>query len=476
MKKFKGLIGIGVAVLVCIFTLNILDISFYKKDNKEKLKVLNGYKVNVHVKGLKNPSAMCFDEKGNLYIAENEGDKGKVSVYTTKGEYKEVVKGLSATVGYIKIDKGILYISHKGKVSKYKDSKLTDIVNNLPSFGDHSNNGIAIGYDNMVYIAQGSATNSGVVGLDNYEKGWLRDNPFLHDIPFSGMVLKGENFTTYNPFTEDKKDVALSNGFLPFNTPAKINDNVKGNKISNATIIRANTDGSYVELFATGVRNPKNIINLSDGSILVTVQGMENRGSRPVNNGRDYIYKLTKGQYAGWPDFEGGEYISQDKFKVEGKKQPLPLTYSVKGEIAMPIVTFGESGRVGYMDISKDDDFGFKGQLLVPFKKGDKEDAKILAVNIKDKTTQELLVNLKGEETLKNPSQCVFSPNGGLYILESENGLILNINKDKKSINGLLPSSVPMEYIVLAGIIIISLVIIVFIRSEKGNKTESKNN
>ncbi|KMT22712.1 hypothetical protein [Clostridium cylindrosporum] len=474
MKRVKSLIGIGISVLICILTLNLLNISFYKKDNNEKVKVLKGYKSSVAVKGLKNPSSICFDESGNMYIGENEGSKGKVSIYTTKGEYREIIKGLNSPIGYVKMEKGVLYISHKGKVSKYKDGKLTDVVNNLPSHGDYSNNGVSIGYDEMIYIAQGSATNSGVVGLDNYERGWLRDNPYLHDIPSTEMVLKGNNFKTLNPFTEDKNDVASTNGFLPFNTPARINDHVKGSEISNASIIRANKDGSYVEMFAFGIRNPKNMINLSDGSVLVTVQGMENRGSRPIANGKDYIYKLGKGEYAGWPDFEGGEEVTNRKFRVEGKNQPLPLTYYVKGEVAKPLITFGESGRIGYMDISKDEDFGFKGQLLVPFAKGGKEAAKILVVNPKDKSTQELIVNVNGGETLKNPSQCIFSPIGGLYILESTNGTVLKIDKEKAVNEGILPTSVPIEYVILSGTIILSLVILIFIKMGKNNSEKEK--
>lgn len=430
MGKIKVFISILVSFLACMLILNTLNMDFNKKINTEELKVLNGYKADNILKGLKNPTSICFDSKGNMYIAENKENEGVVSLYTKNGEYKEIVKGLNSPVTYIKIEKNILYISHKGKVSKYNNGKVVDIINNLPSHGDYSNNGISIGYDDMVYIAQGSATNSGIVGIDNYENGWLKNNPFLHDIPSHEMILKGMNFQSVNPFTEDKNDVAYTNGFLPFNISANINDQIKGSTISNASILRVNKDGSYVELFSTGIRNPKNIINLSDGSVYVGVQGMENRGSRPIANGGDYIYKIAKDSYLGWPDFEGGLEVTNLKFKPEGKKQPLPLTYTVKGEVAKPLISFKESGRIGYIDISKDNDFGFKGQLFVPFKKGKNEKAKVLIVNPKDKSVKELISNKKGEKLI-NPSQCVFSPEGQLYILESEKGQVLKISKDK---------------------------------------------
>ena len=50
---------------------------------------------------------------------------------------------------------------------------LRDLVTGLPSLGDHHNNQIAAGPDGKIYFGQGVATNSGVVGVDNFVFGWL---------------------------------------------------------------------------------------------------------------------------------------------------------------------------------------------------------------------------------------------------------------------------------------------------------------
>ena len=63
------------------------------------------------------------------------------------------------------------------------DTGIVDLASGLPSLGDYSNNAIAYGYDGMIYICQGAATNSGIVGIDNFEKGWLQQNPYFHDYP-----------------------------------------------------------------------------------------------------------------------------------------------------------------------------------------------------------------------------------------------------------------------------------------------------
>jgi hypothetical protein len=45
-----------------------------------------------------------------------------------------------------------------------------------------------------MYVGIGSATNSGVAGLDDYMLGWLANNPTGHDIPGMNMTLAGQNF------------------------------------------------------------------------------------------------------------------------------------------------------------------------------------------------------------------------------------------------------------------------------------------
>ena len=42
-----------------------------------------------------------------------------------------------------------------------------------------------------LYFSQGSMTNTGIVGLDSYEMGWLRRLPHAHDIPGLDVVLTG---------------------------------------------------------------------------------------------------------------------------------------------------------------------------------------------------------------------------------------------------------------------------------------------
>ena len=50
---------------------------------------------------------------------------------------------------------------------------------------------------------------------------------------------------------------------------------------------------------------------------------MKNEGDRAVNRDKDYIYEINEGQWYGWPDFSGGDYITSPRFKVDEIIKPL---------------------------------------------------------------------------------------------------------------------------------------------------------
>ncbi len=65
------------------------------------------------------------------------------------------------------------------------DGTKEDIIEGLPSNGDHHNNRVVFGPDGKLYFGQGTATNSGVVGRDN---GWVKEHPFFITIQLDGLL------------------------------------------------------------------------------------------------------------------------------------------------------------------------------------------------------------------------------------------------------------------------------------------------
>lgn len=50
-----------------------------------------------------------------------------------------------------------------------------------------------VGPDNKICFGQGTATNTAVVGADNYSHEWLRYHRDLHDVPGADVTLAGWN-------------------------------------------------------------------------------------------------------------------------------------------------------------------------------------------------------------------------------------------------------------------------------------------
>ena len=114
----------------------------------------------------------------------------------------------------------------------------------LPSGGDHHNNQIAFGPDGRFYFGQGTVTNSGVVGDDNYAYEWLKISPELHDVPGQNISLTGENFKSINPLTpQNLHDYALTGAFV-------------GDVKCSGCVISSNANGTDLKLVAWGLRNP----------------------------------------------------------------------------------------------------------------------------------------------------------------------------------------------------------------------------
>src|SRR5205823_6281972 len=117
------------------------------------------------------------------------------------------------------------------------------IVTDLPSDGDHQNNNIVLGPDGKIYMGQGTRTNSGVVGVDNYIFGWLQNHPNSHDVPCKDITLVGQNFETESPIDPSHKKVTTG-AYKPYGEPSTPGEVIKGEAKCGGSIARFNPDGS----------------------------------------------------------------------------------------------------------------------------------------------------------------------------------------------------------------------------------------
>ncbi|MFT5871726.1 MAG: hypothetical protein ACI8WT_000646 [Clostridium sp.] len=292
MKKTIGFIVILAMMAFALFSM---------KDSFKEYRIAvkdEGIKTQLIFKGLNNAVDFTKGNEGNYYIAF----KDKVQCIDKAGKSYNIFTNKNLSITSLEYSDEVLYYASGTLVYSYnlKSKENKEIIKNIPNYGDYNNSLIKINGE-YLFVTIGSATNSGVVGPDNQ---WLDYYPQNHDISPKSITIKGINFG-------EKKTGA----FVSYNTR-----NIKGQIITehipgNSSIIIYNLKTGAQGNFAWGIRNMKAIDFNSEGKILVTVGGMEERGLRPVKGDSDYIYQIKKNTWYGFPDYTGGDPISSPKFK-----------------------------------------------------------------------------------------------------------------------------------------------------------------
>jgi glucose/arabinose dehydrogenase len=282
-------------------------------------------RLHLEADGFSFPTSITFDDAGNIYVAESglpfggAAPGGTIVRLNPDGTRTILVSGLRPPVNGLTWHDGGLYISeggHPSRISRLEsDGHQTIILENLPGPGNYHTNMVAFGPDGLLYFSQGSMTNSGVVGLDAYELGWLRLLPHAHDIPGYPIALAGRNFTTNNPLSSEPGAKATTGAFAPFSIATEAGQRVAAALPCTAAIMRCRPDGSQLELVAWGIRNAFGLGFLPDGRLLAVDQGADDRGSRPVGQAPDLLIEVQQGAWYGWPDFIGGVPITHERFR-----------------------------------------------------------------------------------------------------------------------------------------------------------------
>jgi hypothetical protein len=219
---------------------------------------------------------------------------------------------------------------------------VTPFIVGLPT-GDHPAEQMEF-KDGWIYWSQGSTTNSGVVGRDN--GGGLNQQ----DIPCQDIKLSNNVF--------DSGGGVKTSGYSPFGVQnpggtVKAFTSATGKGICDGAILRAKLHvgdpKSTIEPVSWGYRNPYGLRFAPNdhplkGGLLVSENGEDERGARPVNNSPD---RLTLAQqnpdgspdYHGWPDRFGFLASTQAVFNpVGGPGDDNPI--AVVGKPVQPVLAF----------------------------------------------------------------------------------------------------------------------------------------
>ena len=420
-----------------------------RKLNPSDVQLMPGYKIEVVASDLTFPSALAFDNDGELYVVEAGyvyGEKWEeprliriangVKTVIARGEKNGPWNGVAFHHGNFFVSEGgqleggrILRISPSGEI--------TVIAENLPSQGDHHTNGLVV-KDGYIYFGQGTATNSAVVGTDNADFGWLKRKKDFHDIPCKDVMLSGRNYETANPLTDDPQDKATTGAFVPFGTPTSAGQVIKGSVPCTGAIMRVPLTGGDIEMISWGMRNPFGITMAPDGKLYATDNAYDERGSRPVWGTGDLLWEVKDDTWYGWPEFSGARPIADNgEFKPPSGDKVGAVLQNHPQRPPEPVSEFGVHSSANGFDFSSSGSFGFEGEAFVALF-GDMAPNvgkvmapvgfKVVRVNVDNGVIRDFAVN-KGKRSgpasfvgtggLERPVAAKFSPDGrSLYVLD----------------------------------------------------------
>lgn len=253
-------------------------------------------------------------------------------------------------------------------------------------------------------------------------------------MPCEDITLVGLNFETDNPLTEDPDDKAVTGAYKPFGTPSTAGETIPGDVKCGGSILRFAPDGSGLEVFAWGLRNPFGLESDRQGRLWATYHGADVRGSRNIFNDPDYLVGIEEGAWYGWPEFFDGEPVTAARFDSPTKDAPAFL-WQDHPPLAEALTTFDSHAAANGLAFSPGGAFGFDGDAFVamfgsflPATTGINIELSGFSVQRVDMTTgtvEEFANNsIPGPDYLNQaggfdrPSDVAFGPDGGLYVVD----------------------------------------------------------
>lgn len=450
-----------------------------------------GFELRPYVTNLTGPTAIAFDIEGSLLIAEGgmDGSEPRVSGFKADGKRFNIyppdrkvplyfVQGgfrMYGPIGGMIVHQGRIFISHRDSSGMGVITALdyeghpTTIVADLPAQGDYGVTDLAIAPNGRLYFGVGTATNSGVVGIDNWSVGWVLKNPKVADLPYVNLKLLGYRFDTPNPLATlfGGADIAVTAPFQPFGTSNQTRVRKAPNDKPNGAVYSVSPTGGDLRVEAHGIRYPRGLAFNEYGRLYVTNDGMELRGTRPVKDDPDTLLRMVSGAWYGWPDFSADLLpITEERFQppqdliiktgypdlgflidheTSGLLRPdrntllaatfQPLSGAAKLDFVPASGPFKEFRGSAIVALSGDRaPFATSGQKLVG-----PTGYKVVRVDVDGKQVKDFVRNTDGvpasrisfenddDTALERPIDVKFGPDGAMYILdlgvlESRNG------------------------------------------------------
>jgi hypothetical protein len=384
-----GSIWVACVALVCALCgcqsgPSILPYEQQKPIDRDIVEYPPNLQLTLYGHGFTAPDAIAFDydegeHKGTMFVAESGrgGHSARVYGFRPDGTYFEVYpKGrlaklaqlppiqqlpfdighgpfeLDGPIGGMVVSGGKIFVTHRdrngrGRLTAFNyDGTHFTVDGDFPAEGDYGMTDVAVRpSDGRIFFGLGAMTNSGVVGLDNFQIGWVKDHALACDLPFGKLRLLGYRFDTHNPLAGifGPDDTAVTAPFQSFNHSNQLRIPAAPNGKPTGAIYSISPGGGDLQVEATGLHYPRGLA--FDGySLYFTDDGMEMRGTRPVKDDPDALLYLVPHTWYGFPDF------SRNLYPIGGSDpsfQPPPEMIILSGYPELsPVINLDESGLV----------------------------------------------------------------------------------------------------------------------------------
>lgn len=407
MKKFLKFLIISIIIVAGAF-------GVFEFSNQYRMSILkSNISWSVEYKNCTNSVAFDRDEDRNTYIAY----ENYIKVIREDGREETLLQDKSLKIENIAFYENKLYFTSKANLYKYdlENKNLKSILESIPCEGKYIDRNLII-KDSKLLLSIGSATNSGIASYD--------DKYSLDEIPYDKSSID----ITLNGFNYGENKTGA---FMPYGKSGEEGQKIKAENLPNACVVQINLGDNKPSLYASGIRNIKGWDLDSEGDLFGIVGGMENIGERPINRDFDYLYKIDKGKWYGWPDFSGGDPISSSRFKGE-KIVPALIANPPNKVVTAPSYQYSDVGIIKYLAIDKE------GKILDKNTKVyfDSKQNIIAAINTNSIISN--LLKLKDESKVRG----IRYSEGDIYILDSGIGCIYKLQSDNLNSKFNLPKSI----------------------------------
>lgn len=388
----------------------------------KRMKVPEGLKISLWAAEpmLANPVAFNFDEKGRIYVAETYRYRTSVLdirdyMWTLENELtNRTIEDQSAAILRHFGPDGVKELSIESeRVRLLEDTDRTGVATKSTLFAEGFNSPLD-------GIASGVLARRGSVWFTNIPSVWRFDGQKADGTPAKRTEISRGYGVRFNFTGHDLHGLAIGpDGKLYFSNGdrgahAKGPDGSIADTPDEGAVYRSNLDGTQLEVFARGLRNPQSLAFTENGDLVT--------GDNDCDKGdQERLVHVVENGDSGWRVGYQHPLIDKDSPWLADKLWQ-PRTAATAAYLLSPICNIedGPSGITYYPGTGLND--SYRGSIFITHFKGSIARSGIYTYNVKPKGASYAIADSKPFLQSALPTDVKFGPDGRLYTSDWADG------------------------------------------------------